>query len=1311
MYYRSKRFLVSLVATLIALGAFAVTSYAQVTMSISGPCSAPAAITSPASDQAPSDCFKVTASVTGSPTSVVIYRNAVPYETFGSSGPYYIIQEALGQDTYTYRARAYYSATPPKDSADVTMTVQTPNVFSMGDTIPGESSPTHGPIRNSTDHTDEIKRAIAYLSTFPDGGTLFFPCKIPNGQSQAYYSIRETIDVPGNITLQSEGSEQYGNCRIYWHDPQWTPTPYPTPAPSPVPTPTPLPECHDNEGTNYPLTHKPMFRVQAGAERVRFRDMWLYSRSSGDNCFPRMIEFDRERIATEGTVAIELNTEYVPACETSICGPDEGADIKDVIFENVSITSFTYGIKAVSEIEKGEDTSEHEISNVKIRGYKAEGNFRQLYINSKYAYNWDIQNLNITGMMKLQGGVDIVRAGYPERYNGPNPGIKFTHLNCNGNQDRENPPAFCVQVQKHGGLYFRQLHHEGVPTALTVQDISGLHDNTNPDPIILEASVASGDFHDASMQLYLIGNSISTPETVAYGLDDSRLRFIDSGVNANIVDCGDVHFDWTDGRGPGQSTKPEYEDLKMLFSHAERNRASFFAKFTSYDDEYMMPHTYCPADIGGVGGLFFDNGVLPTEGAVTSPDMKYSNYFIPTCGLGSPAACLQSLMTKGGVVYIPGSETSYSIGQKVDVPRGVIVVGQTHANGTPLAELSLTAAQAASLFQIDIPITPAGDRRISGTVIRNLKLSATSRIATVGISMNGLPCYPVSPRTTCDPGVSSDFHLSGISFQGFDMGLYAGRASGSNSANPMIDGVSVKNVSFTDNNTAVRIDSSNLSNWNVMDVDMSANLSTAYGWDQTYGGFVGLQDVKCKGTSSNALDECIRLQMSSIFLAGLRTTEFVDNALTIGTNGSVQSAEYQTKFPSNLVLRNNDFSSGSTNSVVNVVGKAYITSMNNNYTNFSVVSSHGGNISRLTWCDDIYPSTTDPTTDPYGSGLEVNMDRNYWVGVPTATRVHCSSRPMPFDDAVRWGDNLDVVPTGISTDVPLIGNFYDNVIDDFVFYRDGATTNAQSYFHIKRAGVPNEKMVVPWGIKDDIPFVGNFVGTKSQVAIWRPSTRDWWITDPNNPSAPPIVVNFGLAGDIPLVGNFFNEAGSADKDEVAIYRPGTVPVFWVINPITLETRTHTRSANFGTEFQVGDFVGAGHEQVAQFQAGTWNIIDLDTGTLDTAYLGTTGDKPVGGKFLPPSSGSAPQCAQLGVWSPADQKFYVLDGDAACGSRPVQSMLWGSNNDYYGSTLYKDDIPFAMTGAGGLSRPTVYRPTRAIFTQSIANGQWWVHDKF
>src|SRR6185295_19637898 len=98
---------------------------------------------------------------------------------------------------------------------------------------------------------------------------------------------------------------------------------------------------------------------------------------------------------------------------------------------------------------------------------------------------------------------------------------------------------------------------------------------------------------------------------------------------------------------------------------------------------------------------------------------------------------------------------------------------------------------------------------------------------------------------------------------------------------------------------------------------------------------------------------------------------------------------------------------------------------------------------------------------------------NLIVGAPTLTRVACGSRPIPWDDAIILG--------GTSVDKPLVGNFFDDVREDFVVYREGTTGATQSYFLIKQAGGVGN-WTIAWGLKDDVGMIGRFYpGTRAQI--------------------------------------------------------------------------------------------------------------------------------------------------------------------------------------------------------------------------------------
>jgi hypothetical protein len=420
--------------------------------------------------------------------------------------------------------------------------------------------------------------------------------------------------------------------------------------------------------------------------------------------------------------------------------------------------------------------------------------------------------------------------------------------------------------------------------------------------------------------------------------------------------------------------------------------------------------------------------------------------------------------------------------------------------------------------------------RLSGVVIRDLKLTTnpslttnTTGIAFIGEFDSNPPPPPDGPR----PGVASDIHLSGLTFNGFTTGMsMAPNAPGQ--GHPMIDGLSFKNMIFMNNTTAVANTSANASNWNVMDLSIQASTTNAIGWSQITGGHQGLQDVRCAGSGPmvGKMKDCISVAMAGgFYLNGLRQTTNVTNALTVGENGSVNFGDpiYQAPHPAVMVLRNSDFTSTANSSGrMNVLAKAFITSMNNKYQYFNVLESalQQGQLSRLTYCGDSFAGAAYP-------GL-AETHPNLWVGLPTSTRVQCGARPMPYDEAVRWTNTFDENWVG----TPLVGNFFDDTKEDFVVFRTGPPAK----FLIQQPGGPGRITVNLPPLANGTPLVGRFFpNSRAQVVLFQ--NGQWSVYDPNN-GANTTTWNWGLADDLPFVGNFVNEAGgpiAGNKDEIGIF--------------------------------------------------------------------------------------------------------------------------------------------------------------------------------
>ena len=1249
----------------------------------------------PAATPAPSGQFTITATVTNVPNSlvkVVFYRNDVPYQTSTGSNPSpTITQNNLWQDSYSYRARAYDSSGAWADSGDIRLAVETPRVFTMGVGItypspypsPSPTPPATSGAWRDHDHSDEIQNAVDYLNQL-GGGTLYFPCRggrignDPYADPISIYNIRKTITIPANVTLQGESSEEViGKCQMLWNDVSWNP---PSPQ-QPLPPRPQIPDCHDNPPDRpFPLTNRAMFNIIGNTNRVRFKDLWIYSRSSGKNCYVR---YDWDRIAVENTVAILL---------------DAGGlrnSISDVIFENVSISNFTYAVKAVGR----------SVSDVKIRGLRPVGNTRALSIDATFAYDWDVQNVNAL-LLTQQQAVEIINAGAPSFPTVSNPKLKFLQVNCAGDVNRTSET--CVTVKKHGGLYFRGLFHEGVNQSLVVEDLMNPQDTVpivNDEPIVLEYGVADGEFKNASMKLYLIDNTVfAAPEVGVTGTDKGRMKFTGAGVNSTLVDCGDLHVDFSDVGGeaiPGV-------DLQMLYTHSERHREGFFMPtVTPLGTKFFpKPHTICPSgqagvpNINEVGGEYFNSGVLPTE-----TFLPYSNILQMGVNCNTSSTCagvLQSMLNDNnnhGTVFINGS---VAVDRTIMIPSGRQIVGG------PGSELTLSnfagscdlqsCPPSQELFRITAPI----NTRASAIVLRNLKMKTTQTTTNpVALAIIG--------ENSATAGVSSDFHFSGLTIEGFNKGLRVApydRTTTPARGEPMVDGCTLKNVRFVNNQTAADIGSANLSNWNIMALSMKSELTDAIGWDELYAG-VAMQNVACE-SSTNKMAHCIRLKMAGLFLIDLKKPINVGNALTFGENATVFADPYKAPYYSNVALRNNDFSSDvAGRNQVSFLGKVHLVSMNNRYKNFHVVNNtdfpdnNHQQPSRVTYCGDDFGGIGSPEFP----GLP-EMHRNLYVGVPTLTRNKCGVRAKVWEPVVRWGgeQNGTGVDDYFDTDVPLAGNFYDDTREDIVIYRAGAPS---SFFIKKSGGTNTMKIDYAVAATGDKPLIGRFwQGERAQVVVF--NNGQWWIKDPD--LAGSSTYGWGTSGDIPFVGNFTGESNPSipdNLDEIAIYRPGDYSI-WIQNPRTGQYIVLSRGADYGSRIQVGDFLGLGYDQIAQIKNGAWNIIDPRTAAVSTDTLGAAGDTPVAGKYF---AGTA---AQLGVWHPETQEF-IIKNLGTCGTC-VSKLKWGSNNFEDITQNYDrtdDDIPLRINleTSGVLHRPTTYRQKKGLYKWGIANGQWWIHDPF
>jgi hypothetical protein len=83
-------------------------------------------------------------------------------------------------------------------------------------------------------------------------------------------------------------------------------------------------------------------------------------------------------------------------------------------------------------------------------------------------------------------------------------------------------------------------------------------------------------------------------------------------------------------------------------------------------------------------------------------------------------------------------------------------------------------------------------------------------------------------------------------------------------------------------------------------------------------------------------------------------------------------------------------------------------------------------------------------------------------------------------------------------------------------------------------GNPGTPLIQPsWGVPGNVPVSGDYDGdSKTDFAVWRPSTGEWWIVPSSNPEGP-YVQHWGTLGDIPVPGDY----DGLGKTNLAVWRP------------------------------------------------------------------------------------------------------------------------------------------------------------------------------
>ena len=253
--------------------------------------------------------------------------------------------------------------------------------------------------------------------------------------------------------------------------------------------------------------------------------------------------------------------------------------------------------------------------------------------------------------------------------------------------------------------------------------------------------------------------------------------------------------------------------------------------------------------------------------------------------------------------------------------------------------------------------------------------------------------------------------------------------------------------------------------------------------------------------------------------------------------------------------------------------------------------------------------------DDYWGETYVFFGRDFSVEPPEANQQDLAGLYrdgewfMDLDDQGGVGESIAYY--GVPTDIPVVGDWNGDGIDDLAIYRSG-----QWLFDNNNDGGLAESSF--WfGLPGDIPVAGDFDGNGiDDAAVFRNGL--WFIDLEGDGVLSEKSFWFGLPGDVPVTGDFDGN----DVDDAVVYRNGQ----WFMD-LEGDGGIGEKSFWFGLPGDVpvtGDWNEDGIDNAAVYRTGQW-FFDFDNEGFvgeKTFWFGMPTDLPVAGRWHGSASGSS-----------------------------------------------------------------------------------------